>query len=146
MNKLKTWINKGKGWCERHRGLLIAAIYGLTDFIIFSVETIAKLLYKAIRWATRVWCFFCRGVSKLMVMGIVINVAAYFYPELPGRIPTIYTVCNGCIEAVEFAVKTVVYALCTLPNGNWEAFTNGIDSQLSGMMNQLASWLISLHF
>lgn len=146
MNKLKNFLRKGKSWYETHRGSMIFIIDIIIDIVSLIVKAIITLLTKAITWGVRGGSIAGRAIRKLMIVGIIMNVLCYFYPELPEKIPTIYAIGNGGIVVAEFVVKAGINGLCTIKTGNWVVFKSAIDGQLSVMLNELAAWLTSLHF
>ena len=72
-----------------------------------------------------------RNIARLVVIGILLNIiSAYFWPELPERIPTIYSWFDGWLQFGEFAVKMplkccIRFSLAALVNSGLDISRNG---------------------
>lgn len=87
------------------------------------------------------------AIFRGIVIGIILNVvAAYFYPELPERIPVIFGFYDGFMQFGEFAVKYALGFVNAFFNGNAIEFYGEINTQFQAMWIQFLNWLSTIHF
>lgn len=91
-----------------------------------------------------------RFVFKMVVAGLVINIiASSFYPELPNRFPIVYGLFDGCLQFAEFLYRLVfrlLYLILTLKLVEIPSELGAATAQFWALLNQLSSWLASIHF
>lgn len=90
-----------------------------------------------------------RGIFRCAVIGLILNViAAYFYPELPERIPTLFGWYDGCMQFLEFAFKAAFGYINAFFHGVDEAykFLGEFSNEYHELWLQFVSWLNTIHF
>lgn len=87
-----------------------------------------------------------RLITLSIIFGILLNVAIYFWPQLPEKIPTIYGFYNGVLELVEFSLKTVFGLFASLFNGTFFEFSENMFTEIGELWNAFWSWCSSLTF
>lgn len=88
-----------------------------------------------------------RLITRYIVIGIILNiVAAYFYPELPKRIPIIFGWFDGWMQFGEFAVKLALGFINAFFHGNAIEFFGDVGEQFQVMWTQFVNWLSTIHF
>ncbi len=92
----------------------------------------------------------CFKLAKILVtsvfIGILLNVASYFFPELPEKIPTIYAFYNGCIVLGEFSVKLSLRFIYLTLTGNQDSWFNEASLAWGDIWKQFIEWLSHIRF
>ncbi len=98
------------------------------------------------------WTFFdrlSRGIVRCAVIGLILNViVAYFYPELPEKIPVIYGWYDGWLQFVEFTFKAALGYINAFSHGTDEAlkFLGELSNECQNGWMQFVNWLSTIHF
>ena len=87
------------------------------------------------------------GIVRCATIGIILNiVVAYFYPELPERIPIIFGWYDGCMQLAEFSMKSALGMINAFFHGEAIGFYGEVREQLQVMWAQFVNWLSAIHF
>lgn len=88
-----------------------------------------------------------RGLTRCLFMAILLNViAAYFWPELPETIPTVYAFFNGFLTIIEWVYKVALGGIASIFNGTFFEFGKSMMAELADMWNAFWAWASAIHF
>lgn len=102
---------------------------------------------KACNWFNRKLDALCKSLLFGIVVAIILNVIAkYFWPELPTKIPTVYSFFNGFLTVAEFIYKTALGGIAAIFKGTFGEFSNGVNTEVKEMWNAFCAWMSSIRF
>lgn len=87
---------------------------------------------------------FGRNVGRMALIGILMHVAAYFWPEMPEKIPTIYGWFDGWLQFAEYFYRCALKGMYSLFTGNFPEFMQQYSTELQEMWHMFLDWLQSL--
>lgn len=88
---------------------------------------------------------FGRNVGRMALIGIVMHIiAAYFWPEMPDKIPTIYSWFDGWLQFAEFSYRCTLKGVYSLFTGNFPTFTQQYSEEMRQMWQMFVDWLQSM--
>lgn len=86
-------------------------------------------------------------LTRCIITAIVLNViAAYFWPELPETIPTVYEFFNGFLTFSEWVYKAALGGIASLFNGTFFEFGKSMMAELADMWNAFWTWASAIRF
>lgn len=86
-------------------------------------------------------------LAKCIAIAIILNViSAYFWPELPEKIPTIYGFFNVFLRFGEYLFTFVFGGIASIFNGTFFEVAAANWAEFKDMLNDLGAWACSLHF
>lgn len=91
--------------------------------------------------------FLGRLIASGVIWAIVLNVvSAYFWPELPDKIPVFYEFCNGFLVLVEYLIKVAFGGIASIFNGSFFEVAKSNLQEFANLWNTFWSWAGSLTF
>jgi len=88
---------------------------------------------------------FGMNVGRMALIGIVMHIiAAYFWPEMPEKIPTIYSWFDGWLTFAEYFYRCALKGLYSLFTGNFPTFMKQYSEELRQMWQMFVDWLQSI--
>lgn len=87
---------------------------------------------------------FGRNVGRMALIGILMHVAAYFWPEMPEKIPTICSWFDGWLQFAEFSYRCTLKGVYSLFTGNLPDFMQQYSAELRDMWQMFVDWLQSI--
>lgn len=87
-----------------------------------------------------------RNITRLIVIGVLVNIVASLYPEFPERFPVIYGWFDGWLQFGEFLFKVALGSLYAIFTGNFGEFWVEYGEALKELAHQFTNWMATIHF
>ena len=129
MNWITTQINRLKNWWNNNYATVRQEVADETRRAFRRIDRIAG------------------NISRLILMGVIVNViASYFYPEFPERFPIIYGWFDGWLQLGELALKAALGGTYAFFTGNFGEFWAEYSNAANEAIQQFYNWLSLIHF
>lgn len=86
------------------------------------------------------------NIGRLILMGVIVNIIASYYPEFPERFPTIYGWFDGWLQLGELALKAGLGSIYSFFTGSFGEFWVEYKNAVNEAIRQFYNWLSLIHF